>query len=243
MINHKLDEFVQKLKTAASGNLKAVILYGSAATDEFHSKHSDLNVLCLLDHADAARIEALHAPVQWWVRQGQRPPQIFTLDELVRSADVFAIELLDLKSRHQILFGEDVLAEISVPLHYHPIQVERELRTDWLRLRQATLVAPKKSKAYLELMVSSISTFAALFRHALIALGEAPAGSKREAIDRIAKFAGADPAGFHTVLDFREGKRKEREIDAEATLKQYFAFVEAVTDKFDRQLDAQNLKK
>ena len=240
-MDHKLDEFVQKLKSAALDNLKAVILYGSAATNEFHSSHSDLNVLCLLARTDAAHMEALHAPVAWWIAQGHRPPLVFTLDELLRSADIFTIELFDMKSHHRILFGEDVLAGISVPLRYHALQVERELRTDWLRLRQAMLVAPKKPKVYLELMVSSFSAFAALFRHALIALGEAPAGSKREAIDRIAQFAGADPGGFHTILEYREGKRKEREIDVEGTLNQYLAFVEAVTDKFDRQLDAKNI--
>lgn len=237
MIDHKLDELVQKLKTAAAGNLKAVILYGSAATEEFHTKHSDLNILCLVDQADAAHLEALHGAVEWWIRRGQRPPLVFTLDELRRSADIFTIELLDMKSRHRILYGENVLAEISVPLHYHSIQVERELRTDWLRLRQAILAAPKKSKVYLELMVSSFSAFAALFRHALIALGEAPAQTKREAIDRIAKFAGADPAGFQTILSLREGKLSERDINIETTLNQYFSFVEAVTDKFDRQLE------
>jgi hypothetical protein len=31
---------------------------------------------------------------------------------------------------------------------------------------------------------------------------------------------------------------KERDIDVEKTLNQYFLFVEAVTEKFDRQLDA-----
>ncbi len=146
--------------------------------------------------------------MEWWIRRGQRPPLVFTLDELRRSADIFTIELLDMKSRHRILYGENVLAEIAVPLRHHSIQVERELRTDWLRLRQAILAAPKKPKVYLELMVSSFSAFAALFRHALIALGEAPAETKREAIDRIAKFAGADPAGFQTILSLREGKLK-----------------------------------
>ncbi len=238
MIDSKLDQLVLKLKAAAADNLRAVILYGSAATEEFHAKHSDLNLLCLVDRADAAQLEALHGPVEWWIRRGQRAPLVFTVDELRRSADIFTIELLDMKSRHRILYGENVLAEISVPLHYHSIQVERELRTDWLRLRQAILAAPKKSKVYLELMVSSFSAFAALFRHALIALGEAPAETKREAIDRIAQFAGADPAGFHTILGVREGKLKERDIDAEKTLNQYFSFVEAVTEKFDRQLDA-----
>ena len=86
-MDHKLDEFVQKLKSAASDNLKAVILYGSAATNEFHSKHSDLNVLCLLGRTGAAHMEALHAPVEWWTRQGHRPPLVFTLDELLRCVD------------------------------------------------------------------------------------------------------------------------------------------------------------
>lgn len=238
MIDHKLDELVQKLKAAAAENLKAVILYGSAATEEFHAKHSDLNILCLVEQADAAHLEALHGPMEWWMRRGQRAPLVFTLEELRQSADIFAIELLDMKARHRILYGENVLAEISVPLRYHSIQVERELRNGWLRLRQAILAAPKKPKVYLEIMVSSFSAFAALFRHALIALGEAPAETKRETIGRIAQFAGADPAAFQTILSLREGKISGRHIDIEKTLNQYFAFVEAVTEKFDRQLDA-----
>ena len=237
MEHKKLDEFVRRLKSASPQNLKSVILYGSAATEEFHSKHSDLNLLCVLGKADPAQIEVLHAPVEWWIRQRQRAPLIFTVEELRRSADIFTMELLDMKSHHRILFGQNVLADLSVPLHYHALQVERELRTNWLRLRQAILASPKKPKAYLELMVSSFSSFAALFRHALIALGKPPTGGKRDSIDRIAQFAQADPIGFYTILDYREGKRKERDIDAEKTLNQYFAFVETVTENFDRQLD------
>jgi hypothetical protein len=187
---------------------------------------------------DAAHLEALHGPVQWWMGRGQRPPFIFTLEELRRSADVFTIDLMDMKFRHRVLFGENVLTDFSVPLQYHSHQVERELRMSWLRLRQAVLAAPKKSKAYLELMTASFSTFAALFRHALIALGEPRAETKREALERIANWTGADPAGFHTILKLREGKLGERDIDVDKTLNQYFTFVETVTEKFDRQLDA-----
>lgn len=238
MIDPKLDELVRRLKAVAGTNLKAVILYGSAATEDFHAKHSDLNVLCVVGQTDPAHLEALHAPVEWWVRRGQRPPLVFTLDELRRSADIFTIELVDMKTRHRILFGENVLAEISVPLQHHAIQVESELRAGWLRLRQAILAAPRRPKVYLELMVSSFSSFVALFRHALIAMGEAPAESKREAIQRIAKFADSDPAGFQAILDFREGKLKQRDIDIEQKLDQYFGFVEAITEKFDRQQEA-----
>src|ERR1700730_1021205 len=146
-MDQKLDEFVQKLKSSAAGNLKAVALYGSAVTGEFHAEHSDLNLLCILEQAGAARIMALHAAVRWWLRQGHRAPQAFTLEELARSADIFAIELLDMKTHHRMLHGDDVLAGIAVPLHYHAIQVERELRTDWLRLRQAIQATPKNGDA------------------------------------------------------------------------------------------------
>ena len=238
MIDRTLDELVQKLKAAAGDNLRSVILYGSAATDEFHAKHSDLNLLCVVREADAARLEALHGPVEWWIRRGRRPPLVFTLDELRRSADIFAIELLDMKSRHRILHGENVLVEISVPVHYHPIQVERELRIGWLRLRQAILATRKKPKVYVDIMTSSFSSLAALFRHALIALGEPPPETKREAIDRIAKFSGADASGFHTVLGIREGKLNARDVDVEQTLNRYFLFLEAVTDRFDSELES-----
>jgi hypothetical protein len=233
-----LDELVRKLKAAAGANLKSVILYGSAATEEFHAKHSDLNLLCVVDQADAAHLEALHGAAEWWIRRGQRAPLVFTLDELRRSADIFAIELLDMKSRHRVLHGGNVLTGLEVPLQFHSIQVEHELRSNWLRLRQAILAAPKKPKIYLEIMTASFASFAALFRHALIALGEPPAETKREAVDRIAKFAGVDPAGFHAILAIREGKLKERDVNVDSTMNQYFAFVEAVTDRFDRQIEA-----
>src|SRR5580658_3412396 len=99
----KLSELVARLKSAAGDNLKAVVLYGSAATSEFQGKHSDLNILCLVDRAAVADLEHLHAVSEWWMKENNPAPVIFTHDELVRSADVFAIELLDMKHRHRML--------------------------------------------------------------------------------------------------------------------------------------------
>ena len=93
------------------------------------------------------------------------------MHELQHSADIFAIELRDLKVAHRILLGEDVIASLHVPMDLHRLHVERELRNNTLRLRQHYLMHPADSRKTLELMTSSISTFAALFRHALIALG------------------------------------------------------------------------
>src|ERR1700722_5050850 len=197
----KLNELAERLQAAAGMNLKAVVLYGSAVTDEFRARHSDLNILCVLERAGVAEIEKLHSAAEWWTSEGNPAPQIFTMPELQRSADIFAIELLDMKHRHRMLYGADFFDSFDVPMHLHRLQVERELRTNWVRLRQAILMSPRKHKAHLGIMLASVSWFCALFRHALFALGQEMPTSKRAAVDGAASLTGADPSGFHAILD------------------------------------------
>jgi len=233
----QINALVTELKKAVGRNLKSVLLYGSAVSGEFHAKHSDLNVLCVLDRLDAEAIEQLHPVVMWCVRKGHAVPRVFTLEELERAADVFAIELLDIKTNHRVLLGEDVFTRLEVPMRLHHLQVERELRTQLVRLRQGRLAAPDR-KAVLGLMTASVSSFSALFRHTLIALGNEPPGPepKRDTIDRLATLLGFDASGFHAVLDVREGKRTARDVDVTSTFHAYLEAVTRVVDEVDRRL-------
>lgn len=233
----KLTDLVNRLKATAGDNLRSVFLYGSAISGEFREGYSDLNVLCLVNSAHAADLERLHSVAEWWMRQGNNAPLIFTLDELNRSADVFAIELIDIKSHHRVLYGDDYFANFEVPMRLHRIQVERELRTSLVRLRQGVVAAPLSNRDHLGLMTQSISPFCALFRHAILALGGDPPRGKREAVAAVASLTGADPSAFHTILDVREGKRKNSAVDVEASLHAYLEFVEVVTAEVDRRFD------
>ena len=234
----QLKEFLDRLHPAAGDNLVSVVLYGSAATGEFRPGQSDLNILCLVNHADSKDLESLHGISEWWIKKGNHPPLIFTRDELNRSADVFAIELLDMKSKHRILFGPDFLTDLEVPLHLHRLQVERELRTNWLRLRQAIIAAPLTEKSHLALMTNSLSTFCSLFRHAVFALGEKIPATKREAITAAAKLTKSDATPFHQLLDLRESKLDAKAIAIEPSLRSYLLFVESVTNEIDRRLES-----
>src|SRR5713101_180251 len=187
-----LAELVERLKSAIGANLKTVVLYGSAAAGDFQPQHSDLNVLCVLDRLDGAELQKLGPTARWWEKKGHPAPLVFGLEELQRAADVFAIELLDIQARRRVLYGDDVIARLTVPMHLHSQQVERELRANLIRLRQGFLVTPRHLKTLLGLMTASVSTFAALFRHALIALGEPAPESKRAAVERLATKLGFD---------------------------------------------------
>ena len=235
----QLSELVEKLKAASGANLKSVVLYGSAATDEFQAEYSDLNVLCVLGRLDATDFEMLNPAGQWWTGKGHPAPLVFTLNRLRDSADVFAIELLDIKAKRRVLFGEDVFAGLDVPMTLHSLQVERELRTNLIRLRQNYLAFPPKPKRLMQLMTASLSTFFTLFRHALIALGEQPPEAKREVGDRLGALLGFDSRPFHTVLDVREKKLAEKNVDAAATFRDYLNSIQRAEDEFDRRLESQ----
>lgn len=233
-----LKELVDRLQAAAGTNLKSVVLYGSAAGGEYHARHSDLNVIGVVETLDAAALDRLRETSAWWAKKGHPAPLWFAHGELHRGADIFAIEFLDIRERHRVVYGEDVFAHLDVPMRLHRDQVERELRSRLLALRQSYLLAPRKQKALAGLMTGSFSTFATLFRHALLALGEQPPAGAGEVFSRLGAMLGFDPAPFHAVLEVREGKRASRSLDVEATFRSYLAGVERVVDEVDRRFNA-----
>lgn len=231
-----LKQLKEKLQRAAGANLKAIVLYGSAVTGEYRKQHSDLNVLCILERTGASELEALHEAVSWAKRKGFHPPQVFTVEELRASADIFAIELLDMKANHRMIYGEDFLSDFDVPMTLHKLQVERELRTNLVRLRQGILAVPPRDKLVVALMDASVSAFVTLFRHALVALGEPAPPAKRAVVERAAQLAGVNPNAFLAILDLHEGKRKASDVDARETLRGFLELVERMTDEVDRRL-------
>ena len=229
-----LNELLERLKKAAGANLKSVVLYGSAATGHYQPKHSDLNVLCTLERLDAPVLEALSPALTWWLGKGHPHVLAFTMDELRCSADVFAIELLDIKARHKVLYGEDCFSGLEVPMDLHRIELEHELRTKLIRLRQAYIAVSGDSKRLLALLTDSVTSFLTLFRHTLIAFREPVPEHRHEVLDRLAGLLRVNVSPFHTVLEIREGKRRPKDIDARAVAREYVESVSRIADEVDR---------
>jgi predicted nucleotidyltransferase len=238
----ELAVFAENLHKAAGENLVSLVLFGSAAGSDYHPQHSDINLLAVLNHIDVPALEKLAPVVREWRKADHPAPLLFTPDELKRGADVFAIELLDVKAQRKILAGQDIFESLEVPLAQHHLQVERELRHHLVHLRQHFLGTAGDSKNILQLMAASVSAFATLFRHALIALGLAPAQSKRQAINELATHMGFSPTPFMAILDFREGSRTADSINVATTFATYLEAVELVTAEVDRRLDQRTAK-
>src|SRR6266853_1738490 len=104
----QITDFVDRLKLAAGANLECVALFGSAASGEFHADYSDINIICVVRELSASVLATLAPAINAWTRNKFPAPLIFSHTELERSADVFAIEMLDIRHRHRILHGADI---------------------------------------------------------------------------------------------------------------------------------------
>jgi hypothetical protein len=231
-IETKLAGLVGRLKDAAGTNLESVLLYGSAARGEHREGKSDLNLLCTLVSLSGAELNRIAPAVNWWTNEQLEPsPLFFTESELRSAADVFAIELLDIQRDHRVLFGKDVVAGIHVPTNLHRIQVEHELRTMLLKLRQQFLLSAHDEKRLRAVLARSISSATTLARHALIALGEEPPGSARAVFARVAERSAADAKAFELGLEIRENGPN---VDIVAAYGAYLRAIEQLTAALDR---------
>lgn len=227
-----LEELVSRLKEAYAADLISVILYGSAAASDHHSQHSDYNVLCALRRVGLADLRRGQKAIQWWTKKKQPAPLLLSMEEIRCSDDVFPIEYLDVQQAHRVLYGEDPYAHIEVNRANHRQQVEHELSSNLLRLRQRYLVLHPSDKDVIQLMVRSIASFATLARHALILTGAAAPVRKREVFQAAAACFGVDASPFEAVLDIRESKRKAP--DAHALFSSYLDQITKLQEVVDK---------
>jgi hypothetical protein len=233
-----INDFVSRLRAAAGANLESVVLFGSAVAGDFHPEFSNVNLFCVIRDSSFAALQSLAPAVKWWNAQKQPPPLFMTRDEIEHSTDVFTIELLDMQQHHRVLFGEDVVQGLSIPGSLHRLQVEYELREKLALLRQHLLLASGNDSRMWELLLRSVSSFATLFRHALIVLGhDAPVG-KREAVEALSKRIGFDASGILQVLDVRERKSDRKKFNVTDVFSRYLAALEQVAAAVDRMLDS-----
>lgn len=209
----KLTELVKRLKEFAATNLECVILFGSAARGDFREGHSDLNVVCILRSLTVEELGRLAGVVKWWCLEQKEPaPLFFTHEELRQAADVFAIEILDMKQGRRVLYGEDLVAKIEVPMNLHRLQIEHDLRTLLLKLRQYYLRAPGNDHELAPVLQKSFSGVLTLLRHTVIAFGEQPPVHAREIVARAASLTGTEPSAFDALLKQHESGELQGEI-------------------------------
>ena len=229
----KLQELVDRLKQAQGDGLRSVILYGSAAAGEHNEHFSDLNVLCVLTRITPSELADAEPIFKWWRAQGNPSPLLLSEEELRTSTDCFPIEFEDMKERRRVLHGPDLIQDLAIDRTFYRAQVEMELRSKLLRLRQKAAEILFEKAALLRLMIDSVPNFLVLARHALLVSGM-PSGWRKREIVRHLPDIGADGTPFDTLLDLRDQSKLARDVDTDALFANYLKQIEALVGHVDR---------
>jgi predicted nucleotidyltransferase len=235
MAKMTLEELVTQLTAAFGSELRAVVLYGSAASGggEHVPKKSDYNVLVLVNALPANRLQAASAAVKAWTDAGNPAPLTLTLDEWRGSADIFPMEYADILERHRVLHG-DFVTDVRVDPNHLRLELEHEAMATLLQLRRGTLAAGNDAKAQLELLEASSSTLMVVFRALLRLRGEVPPRDSAEVSRHVAAAASIDAAPFLQVIAHKRGESKVRPQDAAKVLEAYLSGMQQLVQYLDR---------
>lgn len=219
-----------ELKRICGDNLRSVLLYGSAAAGD-NLPGSDHNVLVVLNKLEAEDLLSLSDLSSRWTKTGNPAPLLFTWERIRRSADVFPMELMDIKENHKILSGADPLSGIEIKPENLRHELEHELKGKLIALRERFLITKGAPRQVRELLAASLSTFLVLFKAALRLQGEKPPAKKIEVLAMLRGKIEFDSEVFLMVWDLKEGKKRDE--DPVDIFKRYLKAVETVTDAVD----------
>jgi len=215
-----LERYISSLGELYGPNLLAVILYGSAARDDYVPGASNLNLLVVLQ---AARIEQVKkaAAVSRQARDKHGiEPRFMSLLMLKTASDVLPIAFLDMQEDYIVLHGEDVLKDIVIERRNLRYQVEYQLRFLLLRMSNQYLLASQDRDLLASHLNRSFTVFLHLLKSVFRLLGERPPARHGEIIARSAERFGLDRGMMELLLELKRGRRFRQE-DVEALFETY----------------------
>jgi predicted nucleotidyltransferase len=112
-VHTALAEFTAAAQRVFAGDLASVVLFGSAAERRLRQT-SDVNVVVVLRRADPTKLEAIGEAYRL-AHAAIRLSAMFILEsEITVAKDAFAVKFADIVARHEMLYGADPFAGLTI---------------------------------------------------------------------------------------------------------------------------------
>lgn len=226
-------EFIADYKQAFAGELKSIILYGSAAGKDYRPGKSDINFLIVLSEKGIEELERAFSLVGKWRKRNVAIPLFLTRIYVETSLDVYPIEYLNFQREYILVYGEDILADLAFDSEFIRMQAEREVKGKLLLLRRAFLETSGKGKALKQAISQSVQAFLAIFRALLYLKGlEIPKESSLT-VRETCKAFDLDDSVFERLLEVRQEKSRLGDDEVKDLFRQYLGQVRKLSRLVD----------
>ncbi len=230
-LKNNISDFVQRLNGIYQQNLVSVILYGSAASGEFIDKHSNLNLLVVLQNTD---LEALKMASGIINKFPMINPLFLTENYINSSTDIFPIEFLDMQENYSVLYGKDVLKSINIDTCHLKFQCEQELKSKLINLRQLYLSANKDKDGLKILLFRSANSVLHILRNVLRIKGKTPPYIKEDILKEVAAEFKIDMEAWGKILAAKKKQIKLGRKDIEGLFINFVRELEKIVDAVDK---------
>lgn len=197
----------QALQASLGGRLVSLVLYGSVARGTHVPGRSDVNLLLIVADASADTLLAAGPALRTWTKAGYPPPLIHTPAEWTASADVYPLEVEDIREAHRVLAGTDPVEGLVTRREDQARELEHQARGLLLHLRGHYAAAAEDGRALAALLTASVGTVLVFCRAALRLAGRSLPADPPAVVAAAAGLAGFDPAAFNWALAARREGR------------------------------------
>jgi predicted nucleotidyltransferase len=213
--------------------LISLTLYGSAAAGAYVKGQSDINVLVVLTDDGMNRLDGALGLVKKWRKRNVAVPLVMTKEFIFSSLDAYPIEFLNMKSNSMVIYGEHILEQLTFKPEDLRLQIERELKSKVLLLREGYLGSEGASRELRNLIGRSLTAVLSIF-NALIYLktGSTPR-DKRATINEMSSAFGICADVFFNCLKIKEKTDKWSKSDVTVLFKNYLKETERVSHLVD----------
>ena len=189
-----LAAYTDEVQRALGPELTGLVLYGSAAGEDWIAGRSDVNLAVVVRRVTIATLDALAPIVARWRSKGFALPLVVDVEWLDRSRDVFPMEIDDIRRQHRVLAGGDPFAALETGWSALRRECEQEARGKLLRLRALYLEHAATPAEVTRLLLESTKSFVILLRHALRLRGQSVPHRYAEVVDAGERTFGPMPA-------------------------------------------------
>ncbi len=228
-----LVDFTEQLKALWGDNLVSIILYGSAASGEFSRRHSNVNILVVLNNSHLGDLTKISSCLNKHEFNNINP-LFFSRDFISKSLDVFPIEFLDIKENYFILFGEDLPAGLNIDIKNLRYQCEHELRIKFINTRKFYLHNLRDSARLCSGLVSFGNSVLHVMRNLLRIKNKITPYIKEDIVKEAAKEFGLNSDVFIKILDIKKRNLKLRHSAVLELFSDFAAELEKLIEIVDR---------
>ena len=227
-------DFSHEVKELFGSDLISIILYGSAARGEYIPKKSDINFMIILSDAGINSLGKAMSLTAKWHKRNVATPLFLSKKYIESSLDTFPVEFINFKASYRLIFGEDVLKDLSFEKKYVRLQSERELKGKLLQLRENFLETEGKKKNIEALIRLSLPTFFSIFQAILFLNEKQPASDNSRLLAFMANDTQLDTALFRKLNEIKSGEKKLSSDEAVSLMEEYIAEIRKLSLFLDK---------